>query len=499
MKFRDEILAKGFTHALLLGMGGSSLAPEVMSLIQANERERAVGLDLAILDSTDPVQVLAAYARSSMEKTLYIVSSKSGTTSEINAYLDYFWANAQKELGEKASEHFVAITDPGTPLEKLASERKFTRIFQADPKVGGRYSALTLFGLVPAGLIGMDLAILLENARQLAEMCKPDRPVATNPGAVLGACLGEAWKQGMDKLTILADAEWSSFGSWMEQLVAESSGKDGRGIVPVDQEPLIAGDQYGKDRLFVYIRKNGEHDLFVQELNANGHPVLVLDVKEPSDLGSMFFIMEIATAFACAVLQVNPFDQPDVQDSKTRTQTKVDLIKKGIPSTERKPTLVVDGIKLFGNLDEIKTPHRLADVVLKFLEDNGRMADYVAINAYLPRNPGTHKALQAFRKMILEKTRKATTLGFGPRFQHSTGQLHKGGSDEGIFIQIVANHLKDIEIPTENIKFGEFECAQADGDLDALEARKRRVLRIELPEPDARILFRSNEGGKNGS
>ncbi len=491
-KFRDEVLARGYTHAMLLGMGGSSLAPEVMSLIHVHEPEKTPGLDLAILDSTDPTQVEAAYARSAMDKTLYIVSSKSGTTAEITAYLDYFWAQAEKELGPKAAEHFVAITDPGTPLEKLALDRGFTRVFRADPKVGGRYSALTLFGLVPAGLIGIDLNALLSKARWLAEACKPDRPVESNPGVVLGACIGEAWKQGVDKLTILTDPAWNSFGSWLEQLLAESSGKIGKGIVPVDQEPEIAPELYGKDRLFAYIRFDGSKDLFVKKLVKSEHPVLVLDVKETTDLGDMFFIWEVATPIACAVLQVNPFDQPDVQDSKTRTEKKVEAIKAGVTSQERPAAYEVDYAKFYGDLDGIETEGKsIAELIIKFLLKKGRPGDYVAINAYLPRNAHTTEELQSLRKIILEQTDKATTLGFGPRFQHSTGQLHKGGSDEGIFVQIVAINDDDVEIPTEGILFGQFERAQADGDLEALEARNRRVLRIELPVPDPSILIRS--------
>ncbi len=497
MRLREDVLAKGFTHALLLGMGGSSLAPEVMSLIAASEEVQLEGLDLAILDSTDPVQVQAAYSRSPMDKTLFIVSSKSGTTSEINAYLDYFWANARNELGEKAAEHFVAITDPGTPLEKLALERKFSKIFSADSKVGGRYSALTVFGLVPAGLIGFDLQKLLQNARMLAESCKPDRPIETNPGAVLGAALGEAWKQGMDKLTILTDRSWNSFGSWLEQLIAESSGKLGRGIVPVDQEPQIDDGLYSKDRLFVYLRKDGSRDLFAKELSSSGHPVLELDVNAIFDLGGLFFLWEIATAFACAILQVNPFDQPDVQDSKTRTEAKVDAIKKGIPSPQRTPSLVVNDVRINTSLQGDGTLGKpVAELLVEFLVVNGRPGDYVAINAYLPRNPQTTEELQQLRKIILERTNKATTLGFGPRFQHSTGQLHKGGSDEGFFVQIIARYAEDIEIPTEGITFGQFERAQADGDLEALEARNRRVIRIELPKPDAGLLLEGYVEGK---
>lgn len=491
LAFREEILKRGYTHVLLLGMGGSSLAPEVMSLIHASEAEKTPGLDLSILDSTDPVQVRAAYDRSPMEKTLYIVSSKSGTTSEIVAYLDYFWAKAQKELGSKAAEHFVAITDPGTALEKLAKERNFTHVFQADAKVGGRYSALTVFGLVPAALIGLDLHANLENAREMAVSSKPDRPISANPGAVVGGAMGEAWKQGKDKLTILTDPAWSSFGSWLEQLVAESSGKIGRGIVPVDVEPEIDPEKYSRDRLFVYLRTNGSRDAFAAGLNKAGHPLLQVDIHEVSDLGGQFFLWEIAIALACAVLQVNPFDQPDVQDSKTRTQAKIDAIKRGEATPQTAPEFAVDGVKIYADLKGVDLHGKsVREILLRFLDVNGRPSDYIAINAYLPRNAASTGQLQQLRKMILEKTGKATTLGFGPRFQHSTGQLHKGGSDEGMIVQIIANHHADIAIPEEGVNFGVMERAQADGDLEALLARKRRVIRIELPKPDAEHLLK---------
>ena len=491
LAFRDEIIKRGYTHVLLLGMGGSSLAPEVMSLIHANEVQTTPGLDLAILDSTDPIQVQAAYERSPMAKTLYIVSSKSGSTSEITAYLDYFWAKAQQELDQSAAEHFAAITDPGTVLEKLAAERKFTHIFSADPKVGGRYSALTVFGLVPAALIGLDVKALLKNARKMALSCKPDRPTAANPGAVVGSAMGEAWTLGMDKLTIITDPAWGSFGSWLEQLVAESSGKIGRGIVPVDDEPEIASSGYNHDRLFVYLRKDGSRDAFVSGLIEQNHPVLQFDLDDVTDLGGQFFLWEIAVALACAVLQVNPFDQPDVQDSKTRTQSRLDAIKEGKPSPQAVPDLTVDGIKIYANLAGVDTNSKnIQDILIQFLQANGRPADYIAINAYLPRNAVNTDDLQKLRKMILLQTGKATTLGFGPRFQHSTGQLHKGGSDEAMIVQIIAHHQKDLPIPTEGVNFGTLERAQADGDLEALQNRKRRVIRIELPAPDAGLLLK---------
>jgi transaldolase/glucose-6-phosphate isomerase len=472
---------EGFTHALLLGMGGSSMAPEVFDYtFGQREMDGAVGLELTVLDSTDPGQVRAAARSAPLDSTLYIVSSKSGTTSEINAFLDYFWARAKRRFGKQAGRYFVAITDPGTPLEKIAKERDFRQVFQADAGVGGRNSALSAFGLVPATLLGIESAKLLDRAQAMMEECGPEMPAARNPGLVLGAILGQAALEGRDKLTLLTEPAWGAFGAWLEQLVAESSGKQGKGILPVDNEPLARPGRYGKDRIFVYLRQNGDMDLFVAKLRRAKQPVLILDVKDEYDLAAEFYRWEVATAVACAVLGVNSFDQPDVQDNKNRTARKVKDYAQTGKLEEGEPLHTLDGALIYGvEFPGVKQAKTLRELVGKFLKQV-KTGDYVAINAYVPRNSTNFARLQKLRKGVGQRTRAATTLGFGPRFLHSTGQLHKGGPDTGVFLQITADPGTDIDIPGQGMSFGVLERAQALGDLEALMARGRRVIRVHL-------------------
>ncbi len=491
-KLRKHCQASGITHVLLLGMGGSSLAPEVMRLVHGmTDLEGLPGLDLAILDSTDPGQVKAAYDRSPVEKTLYVVSSKSGGTAEVNAYADFFWAKCEEKFGKKAGEHFIAITDPGTKLEASATEKGFWHVFKADPMVGGRNSALTLFGLVPAALIGMDVNLLVANARAMAEQCVPEVPFGANPGAMLGAILGTAWKAGKDKLTILTDPAWDSFGSWMEQLVAESSGKNGKGIVPLAKEPAVKVDTYSQDRLFVYLRSDGKQDEFVKELRASGQPVIEFALNSSYDLGGQFYLWEVATAIACIVLGVNSFDQPDVQDNKTRTVNKIAEYQQSGKLSEKDPAFKVGPVQFYlANGVALSAASTVAEAVKQFLSTVVKPGDYVAINAYVPRNEANEAALTEFRQQVLMQTGAATTLGFGPRFLHSTGQLHKGGANNGVFVQITADPTEDFEIPTEGIRFGTLERAQAIGDFEALEARGRRLLRVHFSVPDLELLLK---------
>jgi transaldolase / glucose-6-phosphate isomerase len=489
-QFIRDIQEAGYTHALLLGMGGSSLAPEVLAeTFGPADLEKEFGLDLAVLDSTDPAQVRAAAQRSTVEQTLYIVSSKSGTTSEVHAFLNYFWALAEEKLDAKAGEHFIAITDPGTSLEALARERGFRHVFTADPTVGGRNSALIAFGLVPAALLGLNVERLLDQAQYLATQCLPEVPTGRNPGVMLGAVLGAAALNGRDKLTILADPEFNSFGSWLEQLVAESSGKDGKGIVPVDLEPILKAKNYSKDRLFVYIRSSGQLEDKAERLVQAGYPVPVIDIHHPYQLAAEFYRWEIAVAIACSILGVNSFNQPDVQDSKNRTKAKINeyrqlgTIAEGTPIWEGKGGRVYG--RPFPGLEQAQT---LRQVVEHFIKQAGE-GDYVAINAYLPRNQRMLNSLQRLRRSIMKDTGHATTLGFGPRFLHSTGQLHKGGPKSGIFLQITDQLLKDLDIPGQNMSFGILESAQALGDLEALLALGRRTIRIHLTTADIEDLF----------
>lgn len=478
---------EGYTHALLLGMGGSSLAPEVLRQtfgVQTVNGKPA--LDLAILDSTDPAQVRAAAERAPLAKTLFIVASKSGSTSETQAHLAFFWKRAVHSLGKaKAGKHFVAITDAGSIVEKQARERGFRDVVLADPTVGGRYSALIAFGVLPAGLIGLDLERWLGRAESMMKVSDAATPGGRNPGLVLGAILGEATLAGRDKLTLITDPELAAFGSWLEQLIAESSGKQGLGIVPVDQEMPLPPHNYGNDRLFVYMRLTGSQDQKAAKLQAAGHPVLVLPVKDAYDLSAEFYRWEVATAVACAVLHVNAFNQADVQDNKTRTQQKIAAFQQTGVLEEGEPIWEGEGGRVYGQafpgLNGAKT---IADVVELFVQQAKAGVDYVALNAYLPRNPRTIARLQKVRSVLLVRTGCATTLGFGPRFLHSTGQLHKGGNNNGVFIQITRDSTVDFEIPEQGIRFSTLIRAQALGDLEALRSRDRRVIRIHLTSAD---------------
>jgi transaldolase / glucose-6-phosphate isomerase len=477
--FVSQLRIDGLTHVLLLGMGGSSLAPEVLSLVFSPSIQG--GVAFSTLDSTDPAQVLASDWAFPPEKTLYVVSSKSGGTAEINAMFSYFWERSGHD-----GSHFAAVTDPGTTLEALANARGFRKTFYADPTVGGRYSALTHFGLVPAALMGIDLDRLLDRAAWMMRQCAADVTGARNPGLVLGAILGQAAVDGRDKLTFLADESVAPFGAWLEQLVAESSGKLGKGILPVDGEQLADPESYGADRLFIYLRREGKLDAPVKALQDAGHPALVFNLLDAYNLGAEFYRWEVATAVACAVLGVNAFDQPDVQDSKDRTKIKIVAYSQAKQFDEGQPLWEKDGMQAFSTMQLTATG--LGNDLQAFLS-TARKGDYVAINAYLPRNPEIATALVELRLAIRAKTGCATTIGFGPRFLHSTGQLHKGGPNSGLFLQITAEPEEDLEIPGQGMSFGTLERAQALGDYETLAARGRRILRLNLPSPKAMKLL----------
>ncbi len=475
-----EVQAAGYTHALLLGMGGSSLAAEVMAeVIGPREVYGANGLELLVLDSTDPVQVRAAARWSSLDKTLYIVSSKGGKTSEVNAFLDFFWPRARRRLGEKAGEHFIAITDPGTALEKTARERKFRRVLLADPNVGGRYSALASFGLTPAALMGIDPKTLLDRAAWMAAQCAATVPAGRSQGLALGAVLGEAALQGRDKLTFLADPPVESFGAWLEQLIAESTGKEGRGIVPVELEPPQPAKKYAPDRLFVYLRMTGEQDARVEQLRGAGHPALVFPFQAPEDLGAEFFRWEFAVAAAGHILGMNCFDQPDVQDAKDRTIAKVAVFQRTRALNDGEPVWEGPGGRVYGwDFPGLNTARDLPDVVRAFVAQ-AREHETIAIDAFFPRNPRVLKKLQTLRARILKASGRATTLGFGPRYLHSSGQLQKGGPN-GLILLITQRPPTDLEIPGQQMMFGTLLRAQALGDLEALLGRGKHAVRIHL-------------------
>jgi transaldolase/glucose-6-phosphate isomerase len=487
-KITQDLVQEGFKRAVLIGMGGSSLAAEVMACILGKQEK---GLELRILDSTDPSQVAHTMQWAGKEKTVFLISSKSGTTAEINSGFLYAWERIAVSGFKNPGDHFIAITDPGTALQKLAEEHHFRAVFLADPNVGGRYSALTAFGLVPAALLGIALPAFLKAAQELRNVCDPAIPAGRNPGLVLGAVLGEACLQGRDKLTILTDAEWSSFGSWVEQLIAESSGKEGKGILPIDQEPALPTEMYPSDRLFVYLRKDGREDQRVRDISAAGHPCLVIAVNGENALAEEFYQWEFATATACAILEVNAFDQPNVQDSKTRTKQKVKAIEETGQLMQEQPIWEDSSFKVFSNKSLASKDADLATIVDQFL--SGYLpTDYVAINAFLERNDPHQSILQAFRQHIAEKYHLATTLGFGPRFLHSTGQLHKGGKNNGYFIVLSMEEKDPIVIPGQNITFQQMLIAQALGDIEALEAAQRKVLYIHIKDTDLQKIIRGS-------
>ena len=461
--FAAEVRHDGFERALVCGMGGSSLAPEVL--------RRAFGVasgctDVAVLDSTDPAAVRSATAWSEPARTLYLISSKSGTTTEPNAFFRFFWERVRATKGDRAGENFVAITDPDTSLEKDATERGFRRIFLNPPDVGGRYSALSYVGLVPAALLGIDLPRLLDRARRMRLACGPAVAARENPGLHLGAVLGALARAGRDKLTLVASERVAAFGAWVEQLIAESTGKEGTGIVPVDGEPLARPAAYGKDRVFVYLRLGPRHDRAVRSLARAGHPVVTLGLIDAYDLGGEFLRWEIATAAAAWVLGIDPFDQPDVQLAKDNT---VRLLEE-FAATGRLPDL--PGAVAVEATD-------FATRLVAHLR-SARPPEYVALTAYVERTARREKVLAELRTAIRDRFRVAATVGFGPRFLHSTGQLHKGGPPTAVVVQLSADAPADEPVPGAGYSFGVLERAQAIGDHEALVARGRRVLPVHL-------------------
>jgi transaldolase/glucose-6-phosphate isomerase len=470
-RFAQEIRADGFRDAVVLGMGGSSLAPEVFARTYRSGSAGSAGgghTELSVLDSTHPEAVRALVARLDPTRTLFLVSSKSGSTTEMMSFFYTFWQWVGESLASTsaAGRRFVAITDPGSGLEKLARERGFRAVFNAQEDVGGRYSALTPFGLVPAALVGADVRELLIRARAMAEACTS--PASSNPGLQLGAALGELALAGRDKVTFLASPGIESFPDWIEQLIAESTGKIGRGIVPVVGERPAEPAAYGDDRFFAGLFL-GEDQALEQRLAAlelAGHPVARFRLSEPADLGREMFRWEMATAAAGAVLGVNPFDQPDVQLAKELAKRAMQERSSGAAATPADEIQAADAGALGSALQ-----HWLA---------GAGAGTYLGIHAYLAPTAAATEALHELQALLRDRTRFATTLGYGPRFLHSTGQLHKGGPEAGRFLQIVDEPGHDLPVPETDYTFGELIRAQADGDRKALEQRGRRVMRINL-------------------
>ena len=458
-EFAKEVRDAGFRDVVLLGMGGSSLGPEVLRQTFGS----AGGYpQLTVLDSTVPAWVRAVAEAIDSADTLFLVSSKSGGTIEPNAFYAHFRGLVEQAVGkERAGEHFVAITDPGTSLHQLADNQGWRRVFLNPSDIGGRYSVLSYFGLVPAALTGIDIGTLLDRADCMREGCASCVVAHGNPGAWLGAIMATLARQGRDKLTLVTSRSISSFGLWVEQLIGESTGKEGTGIVPVAGEPLVAPSAYGADRLFIYLRfagdDNSDTDAAVAGIESSGQPVVRLDLRDKYDLGAEFYRWQFATAVSGRALGINPFDQPNVQGAKDMTDR------------------ILGEYQISGRLPQIPATGSFAE-----LRSQVRPGDYLAIMAYIRQTPEVDEALDTLRLRVTERYGIATTLGYGPRFLHSTGQLHKGGAPSGLFLQITADHDEDVSIPDKPFTFGVLASAQALGDLQALQAAGRRVARVRL-------------------
>ncbi|MGH9398132.1 MAG: bifunctional transaldolase/phosoglucose isomerase [Terriglobia bacterium] len=482
-----EAQQAGFTHALLLGMGGSSLCPEVMSETFGKIPGRP---EMHVLDSTDPAQVKTIEGEIDLAHTLFIVSSKSGSTLEPNIFKDYFFARASDVLGaEKAGSHFLAITDPGSKLQQLAESSGFRHIFPGVPGIGGRYSALSDFGMVPASVMGLDVPKLLDNAEVMATSCSSCVPIEKNPGVTLGHVLGTLAKHGRDKVTIITSPGIHEFGAWLEQLLAESTGKQGRGLIPVDGERLGAPEVYGSDRVFAYLRldaaPDAATDAAVDRLEKAGQPVIRISLEDKYDLGREFFRWEVATAVTGAIIGINAFNQPDVEASKVATRKLTSEFEKTGKLPAEKPIAEDQGVKLFADpvnasaLTKGPGGKTLAGILRTHF---GRLqaGDYFAVLGYIEMNKAHEERLQALRHAVRDSKHVATCLGFGPRFLHSTGQAYKGGPNTGVFLQITCDDAADLPVPGHKFTFGVVKSAQARGDLQILAERKRRLLRVHL-------------------
>jgi transaldolase / glucose-6-phosphate isomerase len=484
----EEAKAGGFTDILLLGMGGSSLCPEVFDKTFG----RIAGFpQLHVLDSTDPAQIKAFDSKINPAKTLFVVSSKSGSTLEPNIFKQYFFERTKATVGaEKAGSHFIAVTDPGSKMQKVAEGDHFLNIFYGRPSIGGRYSALSNFGMVPAALMGLDVGKFLERTQQMVEACGASVAAENNPGAQLGTILGTAAKNGRDKVTIVASPGIFDLGAWLEQLLAESTGKQGKGIIPVDREALGSPEVYGNDRVFAYLRldsaADSAQDAKVAALEQAGHPVVRIAVEDIYNLGQEFFRWEIATAVAGSILGINAFNQPDVEAAKIATRSLTEAYEKAGSLPVESPIFEDSGIKLFTDsvnaaalAKSIGSNKSLAGYLQAHLN---RLAagDYFALLAFIQMNSAHEASLQEMRHAVRDKKRSATCLGFGPRFLHSTGQAYKGGPNSGVFVQVTCDDAADLPVPGQKYTFGVVKAAQARGDFQVLADRGRRALRVHL-------------------
>ena len=483
-----DVKKENFTDILLLGMGGSSLCPDVLKVTFG----KIAGFpELQVLDSTDPAQVKAFENEVNLAKTIFIVSSKSGTTLEPNIFKQYFFERVKQTIGaDKAGSRFIAVTDPGSKMQQVAEADHFRHIFPGLPSIGGRYSALSNFGVVPAAIMGLDLNRFLSRTQEMVEACGSGVPADQNPGVVLGIILGTAARNGRDKVTIIASPGISALGAWLEQLMAESTGKQGKGIVPIDREDIGPPEVYGNDRVFAYVRletaPDKAQDAKVAALEQAGHPVVRIPLGDIYDLGQEFFRWEIATAVAGSVIGINAFNQPDVEASKIATRNLTNEYEKNGSLPPEKPVLEDGDIKLFTdavNADALAkaagNDKSLAGYLRAHIKRVGA-GDYFALLAYIQMDAEHETLLQKLRQALRDKKRVATCLEFGPRFLHSTGQAYKGGPNSGVFLQVTCDDYADLPVPGQTYTFGVVKAAQARGDFQVLAERGRRALRVHL-------------------
>jgi transaldolase / glucose-6-phosphate isomerase len=486
--FAREVETGGYKDVVLLGMGGSSLGPEVLAETFGH---RGGWPQFHMLDSTDPAQVKAVAAACDLPHTLAIVSSKSGSTLEPNIFLAYFLDLFQKAVGDKAPKHIVTVTDPGSALEKHAQEKGFAHIFHGVKSIGGRYSVLSKFGLVPAAAIGLDVRAALGNVQRMARSCGPDAPPAENPGVQLGIAMGTAAKHGRDKVTIIASPAIHAIGAWLEQLLAESTGKQGKGLIPIADEPLGTPADYGNDRFFAYLELADGVDphqrAAVDAIEKAGHPVARIAVSQPMAIWAEFYRWAMATAVAGSVIGINPFDQPDVEASKIATRKLTSDYETTGKLPAEQPIFSADGISVYADAPNAKAlgQHTSLTGYIKTHLGRAGAGDYVALLAYIQRDGAHIEALQAIRTRIRDTKHTATAVGFGPRFLHSTGQAYKGGPNSGVFVQVTCDDPSDVPVPGQKYTFGVVKAAQALGDLQVLEERGRRCLRVHLHDVDA--------------
>jgi transaldolase/glucose-6-phosphate isomerase len=498
--FAAEVKDAKFSHVLLLGMGGSSLCPEVM-------RESFGKLEgfpeLHVLDSTDPARIKSIEGSIDLAHTLFIVSSKSGSTLEPNIFKQYFFERARQVVGDdEVGNRFIAVTDPGSKLRQAAESDRFRKIFLGVPSIGGRYSALSDFGMAPAAAIGVDVVKFLDQTSRMIAACGPDAGALDNPAVILGSILGVAHNQHRDKVTIIASPGIYDLGAWLEQLLAESTGKNGRGLIPVDRETLAEPETYGEDRLFVYLRlesaPDGRQDAAIKDLEDAGQAVVTISVADVYNLGQEFFRWEMATAVAGSIIGINPFDQPDVEASKVATRKLTEEYERTGSLPAETPIFEAEGVKLFCDdrnaaaLNETVRDRSLTGYLKAHL-DRLKAGDYFALLAYLEMNQAHEQVLQSARHTVRDRKRVATCLGFGPRFLHSTGQAYKGGPNTGVFLQITCDDAFDLPVPGQKYTFGIVKAAQARGDFQVLAERGRRALRVHLGADVAAGLERLNE------